>query len=112
MIVEIDGKRVRKAQYQTYKIIGTKKYELHYTYRKRICQTDYWTLQSVNICLGYDGRLATSVGDIFGDGEKIRRYEISFNKLPDNVKKQVVVAIKSIEENGTPIENNESVFSG
>lgn len=103
MIIEINSKRIRKLKYQTYKIIGKNRYELRYTDRKK--------LQIVNISLEYGGKLATTVGDVFGTGEKIERYEISFAKLPDDVKKQVVEAIDYIEKNGTPMENDESVFS-
>ena len=103
MIIEINGKRIRKVKYQSYKIIGENLQELHYTDRKK--------LQRVNISLEYGGKLATTVGDVFGTGEKIERYEISFAKLTDDVKKQVVKAIDYIEKNGTPMENDESVFS-
>ena len=103
MIVKINDKRIKKDKYQTYKIKGVNQYELHYIDRK--------TLRMVNICLEYGGKLATSIGNIGRNGKKIKRYEVSFNKLPDNIKKQVVTAILYIEENGTPMENDESVFS-
>ncbi len=106
MIVEINGKRKRKLHFQTHKIIGRKQYELHYHKRGQTPGT--WP---VNICLKYGGKLAVSVGDHRGDGGKIMRREISFNKLPDDVKKQVVEAITYMEKNGTPMENDESVFS-
>ncbi len=96
MIIETNGKRTRKVKFQTHKIIGENKYELHYTEREKLLQ--------VNIPLNYEGKLATSIGDY-------KRYEISFNKLPDKVKKQVVVAIGHIENNGTPMDNDESIYS-
>ena len=52
-----------------------------------------------------------SIGNVWGNGEKIERREVSFNKLPDTVKKQVIEAITYIENNGTPMKNDESVFS-
>jgi len=100
MIVEINGQRKRKLKYQTYKIIGRNQYELHYTDRENY--------QQVQIRCG--GKLATSIATHFGTGEKIERREISFAKLPDNVKQQVLKAISYIEEHGTPMENDESVF--
>lgn len=105
MIVEIDGKRKRKLHYQTYKIIGRNEYELHYHKRGQMPGT-----RPVSICLEYGGKLAMSIGDVFGSGEKIRRREVSFRKLPDNIKLQVLTAIDYIEKNGTPMENDESVF--
>jgi hypothetical protein len=65
----------------------------------------------VQICLNRGGKLAMSIGTHFGNDEKIRRYEISFRKLPDDVKLQVIECITYIEKNGTPMENDESVFS-
>jgi len=102
MIVEMK-KRIRKPKFQTYKIIGKKKYELHYTDREK--------LEKVNILLGCEGKLATNIGNVFGDGTPIKRREVSFNKLPDTVKKQVVKCIEHIEKCGTPMENDKSVFS-
>lgn len=104
MIVEINGKRKRKLDFQTHKILGRKEYQLHYYKRGS-------GVYPVNIPLKYRGRLATSIGDVFGSGEKIRRREVSFAKLPDNVKCQVLIAIEHIENKGTPMENDESVFS-
>ncbi len=106
MIVEINGKRKRKLHYQTYKIIGKNEYELHYHKRGQTPGT-----MPVKIDLKYGGKLASSIGGVFGSGEKIKRYEISFRQLPDKVKQQVLEAIDYIENNGTPMENDESVFS-
>lgn len=107
MIVEIDGKRKRKLYYQTYKILGRNDYELIYHKRNKgglLCMP-------VSIVLKYGGKLAMSVGSHFGSGEKIKRREVSFRKLPDNVKQQVLTAIDYIEKNGTPMENDESIYS-
>jgi len=106
MIVEINGKRKRKLHFQTHKVIGKNQYELHYHKRGQTPGT-----MPVKIELKYGGKLATSIGTHFGSGEKIKRYEISFRKLPDEVKQQVLEAIDHIEKNGTPMENDESVFS-
>ncbi len=95
MIIEIKGKRTRKEKFQTHKIIGKNEYELRYTDRTK--------LQEVNICLKWGGKLATGIGDR-------ERREISFNKLPVDVKQQVITAIQYVENNGTPMENDESVF--
>ena len=101
MIVEINGKRKRKHAFQTFKIKGKDQYEL------RMYPKGY---RPVNIELEYGGKLATSVGTHFGSGEKIERYEVSFAKLPPNVQQQVTEAVTYIESNGTPIENDESIF--
>lgn len=105
MIVEINGKRKRKLYFQTHKIIGKNQYELHYYKRGQTPGT-----RPVNICLNRGGKLAMSIGDVFGSGEKIKRREVSFRKLPNEVKQQVLEAIDYIEKNGTPMENDESVF--
>lgn len=107
--------RKRKTGFQTFKIKGKKKYELHllatapdvHIKDRIISRHRQW----YNIDLEYGGKLASGVGDIFGDGTPIERYEVSFAKLPDDVKEQVRVAIAYIEANGTPIENDESVFN-
>ena len=104
MIVEINGKRKRKLHFQTHKIIGRKQYELHYHKRNS-------GVFPVQIVLEYGGKLAMSIGDVFGNDEKIRRREVSFRKLPDEIKKQVLAAIDYIEKNGTPMENDESIYS-
>lgn len=101
--------RKRKTNFQTFKIKGRKQYELHLLTAKMGKSPRY--SQDVNILLEYGGKLATSIGDIWGSGEKIERYEISFAKLPDEVKEQVRVAVAYIEANGTPMENDESVFN-
>jgi len=102
MIVEINGKRKRKRNYQTFKIKGKNRYELRmYSKGQR----------PVNIELEYGGKLATSAGTHFGSGDKIERYEVSYAKLPPNVKQQVVTAVTYIEANGTPMENDEPVFN-
>jgi len=106
MIIEINGKRTRRIDFQTYKIIGMDKYELHYY--KKGQKPIVWP---VNIFLEYGGELAGTIGDVWGNDTPIKRYEISFNKLPDNIKKQVIECIKYMEKNGTPMENDESVFS-
>ena len=105
MIIEVNGKRIRKQRYRAYKILLLQhiEYELHCIDRQNHC--------IVNIDLKYGGRIATSIGTHFAFGEEIKRREISFTKLPDKVKKQVVEAITYIEKNGTPMENDESVFS-
>ncbi len=97
--------RKRKIGFQTYKIKGKKVYELHLLSKFEGYRKAY------NIPLEYGGKLATSVGDITGNNEKIERYEVSFRKLPDTVKEQVRVAIKYIEDNGTPMENDEHIYS-
>lgn len=102
MIVEINGKRKRKRAFQTFKIKGSSRYELRLYQKGRM---------PVNIPLEYGGKLATNVGTHFGSGEKIERYEVSYAKLPDDVKKQVSEAVSYIEENGTPFDNDESIFS-
>jgi len=102
MIVEINGKRKRKSGFQTFKIKGQDKYELRMYPKGHM---------PVNIELKYGGKLATSVGTHFGSGEKIESYEVSYNKLPAAVQQQVVECITYIESNGSPIENDESVFS-
>jgi hypothetical protein len=106
MIVEINGKRKRKLHFQTHKVIGKDQYELHYHKRGQTPGT-----MPVKICLNRGGKLAMSIGTHFGSGEKIKRYEISFRRLPDKVKEQVKEAIDYIEKNGTPMENDESIFS-
>jgi len=102
MIVEINGKRKRKRGFQTFKIKGEDRYELRMYPKGQM---------PVNIVLKYGGKLAMSIGTHFGSGEKIERYEVSYNKLPEAVKQQVVEAIQHIEANGSPMENDESVFS-
>ena len=98
--------RKRKLNFQTYKIKGKNEYELH------LLSNFTGHIQLSNIPLEYGGKLATNVGDIRGlDNEKIERYEVSFRKLPDNIKEQVRIAIKYIENNGTPMENDESIYS-
>ncbi len=97
--------RKRKLNFQTYKIKKSSKFELHLFSDFQGYKKEY------NIPLKYGGKLATSVGDVTGDNEKIERYEISFRKLPDYIKEQVRIAIKYIEDNGTPMENDESIYS-
>ena len=91
--------RKRKQNFQTYKIKGEKVYELHLLSDFEGYKKEY------NISLKYGGKLATSIGDGY------ERYEVSFRKLPDTVKEQVRVAIKYIEDNGTPMENDEHIYS-
>ncbi len=90
--------RKRKQNFQTYKIKGEKVYELH------LLSNFEGYRQWYNISLKYGGKLATSIGDGY------ERYEISFRKLPDNIKEQVRIAIKYIEDNGTPMENDELIY--
>jgi len=102
MIVEINGKRKRKRAFQTFKIKGRDEYELRMYPKGHM---------PVNIFLEHGGKLAGSVGTHWGSGEKIERYEVPFNKLPEAVKAQVVECVTYIEAKGSPIENDESVFA-
>ena len=95
--------RKRKVAFQTFKIKGEKKYELHlYPWRLKLEGNTH--LQPVNIDLKYGGGLATSIGD----GE---RYEVPFSKLPEEVKDDVRVAVAFVESEGTPMKNDKSVYA-
>ena len=98
----INGKRIQ--YFQTYKIIGQNKYEL--CFAKEEARHKVY-----NIPLEYGGKLATSLGDHYYDGTRIKRRQVSFKQLPFDVKKQVIAAIDYIELNGTPMENDQHVFS-
>ena len=101
MIVEIDGKRKRKNDFQTFKIKGKKLYELQMFIKNH---------GYVNILLEHGGKLASSIGTHIG-GEEIQLYPVSFAQLPFVTQSQVLEAIQYIEQNGNPVDNDESIYS-
>lgn len=95
--------RKRKTAFQTFKMRGENKYVLHlYSHKLPNGKKPY---QEVNIPLEYGGKLAVT------PSRWQDRYEVSFAKLPDDVKEQVRVAVAHIESQGTPMDNDESVFT-
>jgi len=99
----IDGKR--HLGFQTYKVRGEDKYHLLI-----LVNSQCWPLLADrfrgwwDIALGCHGQLAMTPPSF----DKI--YEVSFRKLPDDVKHQVREAVAYIEKKGTPMENDEPIF--
>ena len=92
--------RKRKANFQTFKVRGESTYVLHLMAKAPGGYCQWW-----DIPLKYGGQLATTPHD------HRTIYAVSFAKLPESVREKVRLAVAYIETNGTPMENDEHIYS-
>jgi len=106
MIVVDEGKRRRAARFECWRERGTDNYYLTLLINSTSHPHLYHRCHGIwNIPVEYGGKLATTAPR-YQDC-----YNVSWRKLKPEFAAKVLVAIKYIEANGTPHENDEHVFS-
>ena len=103
IITDRQGQRKRKLGYEVIRKRGTNNFFLMLTINSRtqpphpLNQYGRWNILS-------GGKLAMT-GPSWRDC-----YSVPWSKLPDCMRNEVLTAIEYIEEHGTPMQNDESVF--